>query len=148
MDGSDIGSLAVPNPNYREQMEISEAAGVLLALRRGSANLFYPGVDRNYWVPTRHIATIPIEAVPEDCLEHFLSRILKFLRTEECTLLEFDGTSATLEITYPGVDREGFLSFLAFLGPRLENYVIEPGSMQVAQLQLQLNQLPPPAPTV
>ncbi len=146
MDGSDIGSLAVPSPNYREQMEISEAAGVLLALRRGSAHLFYPGADQNYWVPTRHVATIPPAAVPEGCLENFLSRVLKFLRAEECAVIEFDGTSATLEITYPGIDRAGFLSFLEFLGPRLANYVIEPGSMQVAQLQLQLCQLPPAAP--
>ena len=132
MDGADIGSLAVPSPNYREQMEISESAAVLLALRRGSAHLFYPGADRNYWVPTRHVATIPPEAVPEDCLENFLSRILKFLRAEECGLIEFDGTTATLEITYPGVDRAGFLSFLKLLGPCLENYVIEPGRSREA----------------
>ena len=147
MDASDIGSLAVPSPDYRETMETGEGAGVLLALRRGSAHLFYPGTDRGYWVPTRQVKTIPLEAVPEQSLEGMLSRLLRFLRAEECAVLEFDGKSTTLEITYPGMDRAKLLELLEFLGPMLADYAIRPGSMQVALLQLSLVNLPDPAPT-
>jgi hypothetical protein len=146
MDASDIGSLAVPAPRYRETMNTGEGAGVLLALRRGSAHLFYPGTDRSYWVPTRHVQTIPLEAVPADSLEGFLSRLLKFLLAEECVVIEFDGRSMALEITYPGMDRSKLLELLEFLGPMLDDYAIRPGSMQVALLQLSLVNLPDAAP--
>ena len=146
LDASDIGSLAVPSPQYRETMETGEGAGVLLALRRGSAHLFYPGTDRGYWVPTRHVKTIPLDAVPDDSLERYFSRLLRFLRAEECVVIDFDGRSATLEITYPGMDRSKLREFIAMLGPTLEDYAIRPGSMQVALLQVHLVNLPGPAP--
>lgn len=146
MDASDIGSLAVPSPQYRETMETGEGAGILLALRRGSAHLFYPGTDRSYWVPTRQVQTIPAEAVPAESLEGYLSRLLRFLLAEECVVIDFDGRSATLEITYPGMDRAKLLELLEFLGPTLGDYAIRPGSMQVALLQLTLVNLPDPAP--
>ena len=147
MDASHIGSLAVPSPQYRETMQTGESAAVLMALRRGSAHLYYPGVDRSFWVPTRQVRTIPPEAVPEDCLESFLSRLLRFLSAEECVVLEFDGHSATLEITYPGMNRAKLLELLEFLGPKLGDYSIRPGSMQVALLELILVNLPAPATT-
>ena len=146
MDASDIGSLAVPSPQYRETMETGEGAAVLLALRRGSAHLFYPGTDRGYWVPTRQVKTIPPEAVPDKSLETLFSHLLRFLRAEECVVLEFDGRSTTLEITYPGMERAKLLELLEFLGDMLADYAIRPGSMQVALLQLDLVNLPDPAP--
>jgi len=146
MDASDIGSLAVPAPLYRETMGTGEGAGVLLALRRGSAHLFYPGTDRGYWVPTRQVKTIPLDAVPAESLEGFLARILRFLRAEECVVIDFDGRTITMEITYPGMDRAKLLELLELLGERLEDYAIRPGSMQVALLELRLRGLPEPAP--
>ncbi|MEM8884301.1 MAG: hypothetical protein AAGD14_09545 [Planctomycetota bacterium] len=146
MNASDIGSLAVPAPGYRSTMETGEGAAVLMAIRRGSVHIFYPGTDREFWVPTRHVRTIPADAVPTDSLESFLSRILKFLRAEECTLVAFDGTSATLDITYPGMNRDQLLEFLELLGPCLGDYAIKPGSMQVALIQVELVNLPAPAP--
>lgn len=147
MDASDIGSLAVPSPQYRETMETGEGAAILLALRRGSAHLFYPGTDRGYWVPTRQVKTIPLDAVPDASLERYFSRLLRFLRAEECVVIDFDGRSATLEITYPGMDRAQLLELLDLLGPTLHDYAIRPGSMQVALLEIRLVNLPESAPS-
>ena len=59
-----VGSLVVPAPIYRESMETGEGAAILLEVRRSSGHLYYPGTDREYWVPTRQIGAIPAEAVP------------------------------------------------------------------------------------
>ena len=60
-------------------------------------------------------------------------------------MVEYDATSATIEITYPGMDRAKLLELVELLGDTLEDYAIHPGSMQVALLELSLKNLPPPA---
>lgn len=141
----DVGSLVVPSPRYRETMETGEGAAILLEVRRSSGHLFYPSTDREYWVPTRQIQGIPDEAVPDGAQEHFLSTLLKFLKTEACALIEYDVSSIVLEITYPGMDRAKLIELLEYLGPTLDDYAIRPGSMQVALLELRLKNLPQPA---
>ena len=140
-----VGSLVVPSPRYRSQMSTGEGAAVLFGVRRSSGHLFFPGTDREFWVPTRQIGGIPAEAVPEQSQESFLSRLLLFLRAEECTLLEYGGDSAELEITYPGMDRNTLLKLISMLGDTLVDYAIKPGSMQVALIELHLANLPAPA---
>jgi hypothetical protein len=143
-----IGSLVVPSPRYRDSMSTGEGAALLLGVRRSSGHLFYPGTDREYWVPTRQIGPIPANAVPPGTLENFLSELLMFLRTEECTLLSYGDGRAELEITYPGMDRNRLLGMVSMLGDRLADYSIKPGSMQVALLRLALQNLPDPAPAI
>jgi len=140
-----VGSLVVPAPIYRESMETGEGAAILLDVRRSSGHLFYPGTDREFWVPTRQIGGIPPDAVPEGSQEDYLSKLLLFLDTEACALVEYDTETATLEITYPGMDRAKLLELITMLGDTLDDYVIRPGSMQVALLELTLKSLPPPA---
>ena len=141
-----VGSLVVPAPTYRTQMSTGDGAAVLLGVRRSSGHIFYPGTDREFWVPTRQIGEIPAEAVPPGSQEHFFSRLLVFLEAEECTLLEYDGGTAELEITYPGISRNGLIELVSMLGDTLIDYTIKPGSMQVALLELRLANLPAPAP--
>ena len=140
-----VGSLVVPSPRYRSQMATGEGAAVLFGVRRSSGHLFFPGTDREFWVPTRQIGGIPPEAVPERSQESFLSRLLLFLSAEECTLLEYGGDSAELEITYPGMDRNTLLKLISMLGDTLVDYAIKPGSMQLALIELRLANLPAPA---
>ena len=127
-------------------MSTGEGAAVLFGVRRSSGHLFYPGTDREFWVPTRQIGEIPAEAVPAESQEAYFSRVLLFLRTEECTLLEYGEGRAELEITYPGIDRNELLKLISMLGDTLVDYSIKPGSMQVALLELHLANLPAPAP--
>ena len=105
-----------------------------------------PWCNVSYVPMTRQVKTIPPEAVPDKSLESLFSHLLRFLRAEECEVLEFDGRSTTLEITYPGMERAKLLELLEFLGDMLADYVIRPGSMQVALLQLDLVNLPDSAP--
>jgi len=126
-------------------METGEGAAILLEVRRSSGHLFYPGTDREYWVPTRQIGEIPADAVPEGSQERYFSRLLLFLDTEACTVVEYDTSAALLEVIYPGLDRAKLLELIAMLGDTLDDYAIRPGSMQVAMLELRLKDLPAPA---
>lgn len=132
----------VPSPSYRSAMKTGEGAALLLALRRGSGNLYYPGADRTFWVPMAEVRAIPPEAVPEGSLEAMLSRVLLLVDAEECEIEEVSSTSMRLSIDHPGASRGLLRALEAELGAHLEDFAYEPASMRAARLRLSLVSLP------
>ncbi len=147
MDSPPVGSLVVPSPDYRQSMRTGEGAAILLALRRGSGNLYYPGTDRRYWVPMRDVRPIPPEAVPEASLERLLSGLFLSLDAEECVIHGAGQGSLEVTVDHPGLTRDGLRALEARLGSRLADFACEPGSMRVATLRLSLVSLPAAADT-
>ena len=140
-----VGSLVVPAPAYRDAMKTGEGGALLLAVKRGSGHLYYPGSDRSFWVPMRHVREIPEEALPEDCLERLLSSLILSFDADEVTIREAGGNGMRLAIGHPGSTRDHLRRMEEFLGPRLQSYALEPGSMRVVTLVLELVSLPEPA---
>jgi hypothetical protein len=123
-------------------MKTGEGAAILLALRRGSGNLYYPGTDRSFWVPMADVRAIPREAVPEGSLEALLSGLLLFLDAEECVIDEGGAGAMRLTIDHAGSTRAQLRELETTLGARLEDYAYEPASMRCARLRLSLVSLP------
>jgi len=142
-----VGSLVVPAPTYRETMGTGEGAAVLLALRRGSAHLYYPGQDCSHWVPTRHIRPIPADAVPADSLERFLHELLRFLEADECRVEEVGQDAMKLAVEGPGLNRARLAELERELGPRLADFAFEPRNMHAVLVRLDLVSLPASADT-
>jgi len=143
-----IGTLVAPTPTYRESMGTGEGGAVLLALRRGSGQLYYPGSDRMFWVPTRQIGPIPPEVFPDECLERVLSGLLLFLNADECVLETVSGDTWQLAIEIPALSREGIEELRGMLGERLADFAFEAGSMRHVLLRMTLRSLPPAAGAV
>jgi len=145
METPPVGSLVVPSPTYRATMKTGEGAALLLATLRGSGKLYYPATDQTFWVPMRDVRAIPSEAVPASSLELFLSRLLRLLETEECTIDRVGGGSMTLALEIPSLSRDRMGELRSLVGDGLVNYALEPRSMRALQLELQLASLPPAA---
>ena len=137
-----VGSLVVPSPAYRASMNTGEGAAILMALRRGNGNLYYPVHDRSYWIQMRDVQAIPPESVPESSLEYLLSDLLQFLGAESCTIDDVDGGSMSLTVEVPGTSREHLNELTRGLGERLVEFVIEPGNMRTMVMHLDLGGLP------
>ena len=147
METPPVGSLVVPSPTYRATMDTGEGAALLLATLRGSGKLYYPSTDQTFWVPMRDVRAIPSKAVPADSLELFLSRLLRLLETEECTIDRVDGGTMTLALEIPSLSRGRLEELRGLVGDCLVNYAIEPRSMRALQMELQLVSLPRAAGT-
>ncbi len=147
MEAPPVGSLVVPSPDFRSAMRTGEGAAILLALKRGSGNLYYPGTDRRYWVPMRDVRPIPPEAVSEASLERLLSDLLLSLEAEECVIHAKGPASLDVAVDHPGLSRDALHALEQRLGARLADYAYEPGSMRVATLRLSLVSLPAAADT-
>lgn len=144
MEEIPVGSLVAPAPAYRASMGTGEGAAILMAILRGSGRLYYPATDASFWVPLRLVRTIPPEALPEDCLESFLSVLLRSLDAEEC-VAERTATGLGLSVEVAGLSRAASADLERRLGSRLEDIEIAPASMRAVTLKLELGSLPPAA---
>lgn len=129
-------------------MGTGEGAALLLALRRGSGQLFYPLADRTYWVPMNDVRAIPRLAVPQDCLEGLLSDLLFLVGAEECLVEQFSAGERTMELAVETPDLEQGLrrQLEGQLRGRLESLDVGPRNMSRITLRLRLVSLPAPAP--
>ncbi|HEX5137781.1 MAG TPA: hypothetical protein VFY93_12460 [Planctomycetota bacterium] len=139
-----VGSLVAPAPSYRSAMGTGEGAAILMAILRGSGRLYYPATDSSFWVPLRLVREIPPEALPEECLETFLSRLFLSLAAEEC-VAERIPAGLGLSIEMARLTRAAEAELEGRLGDRLIDLEIVPASMRSITLRLELGSLPPAA---
>jgi hypothetical protein len=144
MEEIPVGTLVAPAPSYREAMGTGEGAAILAAILRGSGRLYYAATDASYWVPLRLVRPIPPEALPEECLERFLSRLLLSVGAEEC-LVERQPDGLGLAVEIPRLGRPMQADLEGWLGARLKDIEIVPASMRALTLKLDLVSLPPAA---
>jgi hypothetical protein len=115
-----------------------------MAILRGSGRLYYPATDASFWVPLRLVREIPPEAVPEECLETFLSKLFLSLGAEECIAERLpDGFGLSIEMAR--LTRAAATELEARLGDRLRELEVAPASMRSITLKLELGSLPPAA---
>lgn len=144
MEEIPVGSLVAPAPSYRAAMGTGEGAAILAAILRGSGRLYYPANDATFWVPLRLVRPIPPEALPENCLERFLSGLLLSLEAEECVAERLEeGLGLAIEVAR--LTNERIAEMEAGLGTRLRDLEIVPASMRAVTLKLELVSLPPAA---
>ena len=139
-----VGALVVPAPEFRASMDTGEGAALLLSKRRGSLQLYYPGLDRIFWVPARQVRRIPDEAVSPDSREALLSNLLLSLEAEECALEETDSSEFVFSVEVAGMSDEALQALREGLGERLRSLAIEPRNMHAIKLRLGLVSLPEP----
>jgi hypothetical protein len=145
MEEIPVGSLVAPAPAYRDAMGTGEGAAILAAILRGNARIYYASTDCSFWVPLRLVRPIPPEALPEDCLERFLSRLLASLGAEECLIERLEDNGLGLAIEVPRLTRAMTEELEASLGGRLRDVEILPASMHALTVKLDLVSLPPAA---
>jgi len=141
VDEIPVGSLVAPAPAYRAAMGTGEGAAILAGILRGSGRLYYAADDASFWVPLRLVRTIPPEALPEECLERFLSRLLLSLEAEEC-VVEQQPDGLGLALVLGRLTRPMVAELEAWLGGRLRELEIVPASMRAITLKLDLVSLP------
>jgi hypothetical protein len=93
----------------------------------------------------REVRAIPSEAVPAGRLELLLSRLLRLLETEECTVDRVAGNPMTIVLGIPSLSQDRMHELRSLVGEGLVHYALEPRSMRALQLELQPMSLRPAA---
>ncbi|MFM8978958.1 MAG: hypothetical protein ACKOSS_00610 [Planctomycetia bacterium] len=132
-----VGDIAiVPFARLREQLGCGPEAGIIVEDRRHLVKLFFPGMDRVFWLEHERVRSVPLGRLPVHPLVERLHRLSTILGADLIEIYDQAGDVAVYHIGFRGTDLDGLHAVRDLLGDDLRRMRIEPGSMRRVKLNL------------
>lgn len=132
-----VGDIAiVPFARLREQLGCGPEAGIIVEDRRHLVKLFFPGMDRVFWLEHERVRSVPLGRLPVHPLVERLHRLSVILGADLIEIYDQAGDVAVYHIGFRGTDLDGLHAVRDLLGEDLRRMRIEPGSMRRVKLNL------------
>lgn len=138
-DGEDVqvGDIAVvPAATLREQLGCGTQAGLVIEDRRHLLKVFFPGMDRTFWLERDRVRAVALGRLPVHPLVERLHRLSTILGTDLIEIYDQVGDTAVFHIGFRGTDLDGLHRVRDLLGEDLRRLRIEPGSMRRVKLNV------------
>jgi hypothetical protein len=133
--GPAVGDLAVlPVPRVRAQVGCGERVGVLLEDRRHVVKVFFPEIDRAFWVERAAVASVAEGRLPAAPLAVRLHRVARALSAVAIEVYDREGDADVFHVFTRGTDLEGMLRVREILGEDLVRLAIDPGGVRRARV--------------
>jgi hypothetical protein len=132
-----VGDVAiVPFARLREQLGCGAEAGLVVEDRRHLLKVFFPTMDRTFWLDRERVRAVPLGRIPVHPLVERLHRVSAILGADLIEIYDQVGDTAVFHVGFRGTDMEGLARVEALLGDDLRRLRIEPGSMRRVKLNL------------
>lgn len=128
--------VVVPVERLREQLGCGTEAGVVVEDRRHLVKVFFPGMDRTFWLERERVRPVPLGRLPVHPLVERLHRLSAILGADLIEVYEQVGDTAVFHIGFRGTDMGGLQRVTQLLGDDLRRLRIEPGSMRRVKLNV------------
>ena len=140
-DADDIqpGDLViVPYPRVREQIGCDAEVGLVLEDRRHVLKVYWPGLDRVFWVERTSLHVVPLDRLPVDPLIASIHRAGQLAHVDLIEL--YDGTmrNGTVFIFSRGLRAEHVEPIRELLGGHRARIRIEPANMRRLRIRIDL----------
>ena len=133
--GPSVGDLVViPVPRIRAQVGCGERVGLVLEDRRHVVKVFFPEIDRAFWIERAAVASVAEGRLPAAPLAIRLHRIAVDLSAVAIEIYDREGDADVFHVYSRGTDLEALLRVREFLGPDLRRVAIEPGGVRRARV--------------
>jgi hypothetical protein len=133
--GPAVGDLVViPVPRIRAQVGCGERVGVVLEDRRHVVKVFFPEIDRAFWVERAAVASVAEGRLPAAPLAVRLHRVASLLSAVAIEVYDREGDADVFHVYSRGTDLEALLRVREYLGPDLRRVSIEPGGVRRARV--------------
>jgi hypothetical protein len=133
--GPAVGDLAVlPVPRVRAQVGCGERVGVVLEDRRNVVKVFFPEIDRAFWVDRSAVASVAEGRLPVAPLTLRLHRVARALSAVAIEVYDREGDADVFHVYSRGTDLEALLRVRELLGADLRRVAIEPGGVRRARV--------------
>lgn len=137
-----VGDIAiVPQERLREQLGCGTEAGIVVEDRRHLLKVFFPALDRTYWLERDRVRAVPLGVLPVHPLVERLHRLSVLLGADLIEIYDQAGDVAVFHIGFRGTDLDGLHQVRDLLGDDLRRLQIEPGSMRRVKLNLAFRQV-------
>lgn len=138
-----VGDLAVvPSATLREQLGCGTQAGIVVEDRRHLLKVFFPAMDRTFWLERDRVRPVALGRLPVHPLAERLHRVSALLGADLIEIYDQTGDTAVFHIGFRGTDLDGLHRVRDLLGEDLRRLRIEPGSMRRVRLNVAFR-LPP-----
>jgi len=135
--GPGVGDLAViPLSRIRAQVGCGERVGVVLEDRRHVVKVFFPEIDRAFWVERSAVAAVAEGRLPTAPLAVRLHRIARALAAVAIEVYDREGGADVFHVYSRGMDLPALLAVRDLLGADLVRLAIEPGGVRRARVTL------------
>jgi hypothetical protein len=132
-----VGDIAViPSANLREQLGCGTQAGIVIEDRRHLLKVFFPGMDRTFWLERDRVRSVALGRLPAHPLVERLHRLSALLGADLIEIYDQVADTAVFHIGFRGTDLEGLHRVRDLLGEDLRRLRIEPGSMRRVKLNV------------
>lgn len=132
-----VGDVAViPFAGLREQLGCGAQAGIVVEDRRHLLKVFFPAMDRTFWLDRERVRAVPLGRLPLHPLVERLHRLSAILGADLIEIYDQVGDTAVFHIGFRGTDMDGLARVRALLGDDLRRLRIEPGSMRRVKLNV------------
>ncbi len=132
-----VGDIAiVPFPRLREQLGCGPEAGIVVEDRRHLVKLFFPGMDRAFWLEHERVRSVPLGRLAVHPIVDRLHRLSVLLGADLIEVFDQVGDTAVFHIGFRGTDLDGLHAVRDLLGADLRRLRIEPGSMRRVKLNI------------
>jgi hypothetical protein len=142
-EGPRVGDVTViPYADLRAQLGCGAEAGILLEDRRSVVKVFFPGMDRTFWLERDHVRSVPPERLP---LHPVVERLHRVARLVEADLLEEcdrQDDVVVFHVFCGPLDVDGVLRVRDALGADLRRLRVEPGSVRRLRLNVAFRATP------
>lgn len=132
-----VGDIAiVPYARLREQLGCGAQAGIVVEDRRHLLKVFFPAMDRTFWLDRDRVRSVPLGRLSVHPLVERLHRLTGLLGADLIEIYDQVGDTAVFHIGFRGTDVEGLERVRSLLGDDLRRLRIEPGSMRRVKLNV------------
>lgn len=132
-----VGDLAVvPSARLREQLACGREAGIVVEDRRSLVKVFFPSLDRTFWLERERVRAVELGRLPLHPLVERLHRLCRILGVDLIEIYDQAGDVAVFHLGFRGTDLEGLHRVRDLLGDDLRRLRVEPGSMRRVKLNV------------
>lgn len=135
--GVSVGDLVViPVPRIRLQVGCGKRVGIVVEDRRNVVKVFFPEIERAFWIDRESVLAIPEERLPVDPLAARLHRVCRELNAVAVEIYDREGDADVFYVFTRGTTLEALERVRASLGPDFRRLAVDPGGVRRARLTL------------
>jgi len=135
--GAEVGDLVVlPVARIRAQVGCGERVGLVVEDRRNVVKVFFPEIERAFWVDRDVVLAIPEGRLPAAPLALRLHRIARELNAVAIEIYERSGDADVFHVYTRGTDLDALGRVRDALGADFRRLAVEPGGVRRARLTL------------
>lgn len=135
--GAQVGDLAiVPVPRVRASVGCGERVGVVLEDRRNVVKIFFPEIDRAFWIDRGDVLAVPEGRLPAGPLATRLHRVCRRLSAVAVEVYDREGDADVFHVFTRSTTLEAVLTVRDEIGGDLRRLTIDPGGVRRTRITL------------